>query len=249
MRFRDYFLPHGARPSETPAPHYPNELFAWLSDQCAVHDVAWDASCGDGRAAVALTAHFHDVFASDPSHDQIKRAIPHPDVQYRVEPADSCGLSDGTADLVALEDGVHRIDREGFHREAVRVLKPHGVVATWWYGPMRIEPAIDHVIDRLHDGMLAPYGRVEEREWARNYRSLPFPFAEIPAPALEVSERWTLGQVVQYLESWPALKRYRQEARSDPLLAARSLIAAHWGPVDAVRTVFWPLQLRVGRVH
>jgi ubiquinone/menaquinone biosynthesis C-methylase UbiE len=248
MRLKDFFPGHAARTPDV-RPAYPAELFAWLSDQCAVHDVAWDASCGDGRAAVALTSHFHDVFASDPSHESIKHAIPHPDVQYRVEPADQCGLSDRTADLVALEDGIRRVDREGFHREAMRVAKPHGVVATWWLGPMRVEPAIDHVIDRLHDGLLKPFARQEERDWANHYRSLPFPYDEMAAPTLEVREQWNLQRVFAYLESWPALHRCREETRHDPLYAARSLISAHWGAPDTQRTVVFPMHLRVGRVH
>ena len=67
MRLKDFFPGHAAHTPDV-RPAYPDELFAWLSDQCAVLYVAWDASCGDGRAAVALTSHFHDVFASDQSH-------------------------------------------------------------------------------------------------------------------------------------------------------------------------------------
>ena len=83
MRFADLLPLHAGRARE-PHPPYPAELFDWLSEQCAVHDVAWDASCGEGLAAVALTTHFHDVYATDPSHATIRHAIPHPDVQYRV---------------------------------------------------------------------------------------------------------------------------------------------------------------------
>ena len=48
-------------------PQYPDELFAWLSDVCVGHDLAWDCATGTGQAATLLAPHFHRVVASDTS--------------------------------------------------------------------------------------------------------------------------------------------------------------------------------------
>lgn len=249
MAFKDYFSGHAARYREF-RPHYPGELFAWLAAQCSAHDLAWDAGCGNGQAAVALAEHFHDVFASDPSHAQIEHAEPHPDVQYRVEPAEQCGLSDHSADLAVIAQALHWVNLDGYYAEVRRVLKPGAVFAAWCYGLMRISPAIDTVVGELYGTVLEPYWPPERRHIETGYATLRIPFQQdIPAPPFAMRHEWSLDETLGYLESWSALQRYRKDTGHDPLIDFRPRLASAWGKMaDARHTVVWPLSVRAGRI-
>jgi SAM-dependent methyltransferase len=247
MAFKDYFSGHAAS-YRAARPTYPPELFAWLASQCAERQLAWDAGCGNGQASVALTEHFDDVYASDPSHEQIAHAIQHPDVAYRVEPAEECGISDHTCDLVLIAQALHWVDLDRFYAEVRRVLKPGGVVAAVSYGLMRVNAALDHHVDKLYHGILGPYWPAERKLVDEGYRSLPFPFTPIEAPPFAMKHDWTFAEWLAYIETWSALQRCRKETGHDPLAAARDLFLADWGDANMRHTVAWPLALRVGRV-
>lgn len=53
-------------------PSYPTELFEFLSSIVGNHDIAWDCGTGNGQSAVSLTKYFENVYATDPSEQQIK---------------------------------------------------------------------------------------------------------------------------------------------------------------------------------
>jgi hypothetical protein len=80
------------------------------------------------------------------------------------------------------------------------------------------------------------------------YRELPFPFPEISPPAFTMACRWTLDRFLDYLGTWSAVTRCRQEAGVDPLPALRSTLLPAWGDPGRERPVVWPLHLRVGRL-
>ncbi len=48
---------------------------------------------------------FGAVFAVDPGREQIRNAIPHERVDYRVAPAEETGIADRSVDLVTAEIG------------------------------------------------------------------------------------------------------------------------------------------------
>lgn len=246
MGFKDYFSGFAARYRDA-RPTYPRELWQWLAGQCAERKVVWDAACGSGQAAVALTEFFEDVFASDASRQQIAHAIRHPDVQYREEPAEECGMSDATADLVVIAQALHWVDRPRFYAEARRVLKPGGAIAAVCYGLMSVTPSLDHAIAKFYDGILGPYWAPERRLVDDGYKSIEFPFKEFAAPHFTMSHQWNFEQLMAYLDSWSALQKCRKETGDDPLKVAHDLLEADWGDKGSIRTVTWPLAVRVGR--
>jgi len=130
--FKDHFSAH-ASAYATARPHYPAALFDWLAFQCETRSLAWDAGCGNGQASRALAAHFAEVYASDPSAEQVAAAKPVANIRYVVEPAEECGLDDGYADLVTVAQAMHWFDVSRFQAEARRVLKPGGLFAAWTY--------------------------------------------------------------------------------------------------------------------
>jgi hypothetical protein len=80
------------------------------------------------------------------------------------------------------------------------------------------------------------------------YQTIPFPFAELPAPSFELRATWTLRQLGAYLSSWSAVTKFIQTRGSDPVAPAIARIAPLWGEPDRRRDVTWPLHIRVGRV-
>jgi hypothetical protein len=80
------------------------------------------------------------------------------------------------------------------------------------------------------------------------YRSLPFPFEEIPVPPLEMSEQWALAALLGYVDTWSATQALVRAEGRGPIEAFRADLARAWGPAGAARPVRWDLTLRAGRL-
>ena len=59
---------------------------------------------------------------------------------------------------------------------------------------------------------------------------------------------WTLPQYLAYLRTWSATQRYLRGTGDDAVSLIEAEMAVAWGDPQRVRTVQWPLGLRVGRV-
>jgi ubiquinone/menaquinone biosynthesis C-methylase UbiE len=245
--FKDHFSGHAAVYAQA-RPKYPAALFDWLTTQTRQHDLAWDAGCGNGQASVALADYFDSVFASDPSATQITAATKHPKVRYAVEPAEQCSLPDRSADLVTVAQALHWFDHPRFYAEVRRVLKPGGVIAAWTYERSSVNADVDEVFARLYVGVLDAYWLPERRHVEAGYTTLPFPFDERPAPAMELRCDWTLAQYLAYLSSWSASQRYLQATGRDAVAEFTPALAQAWGDADTVRAVRWPMAFRIGQV-
>ncbi|MBS0486724.1 MAG: class I SAM-dependent methyltransferase, partial [Proteobacteria bacterium] len=180
--FKDHFSGHAGIYREA-RPTYPPALFAWLARQAPDTELAWDCGCGNGQATVALASHFARVVGTDPSANQIAQAEPGANIEYRVEPAERSSLAGGSVSLVSVAQALHWFDPARFYAEAKRVLKPGGVIAAWAYSDCTTgDAAIDRIKDRLYVDLTGPYWPPERVHVDAGYRTLPFPFAEIPAP-------------------------------------------------------------------
>lgn len=228
-------------------PDYPDALFAWLADLAPGRDLAHDVATGNGQGARQLAKHFTKVIASDASAAQIKEAVPHPSIDYRVAPAEASGLPDACVDLVAVAQAAHWFDLPRFNAEARRVLRPAGVLALWCYGLMRVTPAVDAVVGRLYGDILGDdYWPPERKLVERGYAGLPFPFERLATPAFAIERDWSLDHLTGYLGTWSAVTAYRRRNGADPLALVVDDLAAAWGQA-AQRRVAWPLALLVGR--
>jgi SAM-dependent methyltransferase len=246
MNFKDHFSAHAAGYAQA-RPHYPPELFDWLSKQCPRRRLAWDAGCGNGQASVALAEYFGEVYATDPSAAQIAQAIRHERVHYEVESAEDCQLGDHSANLVTVAQAYHWFDHARFCQEARRVLASDGVVALWSYAESRVLPAVDEIVDELHHATLGPDWPPERQHVLDRYRELPFPFRPISAPPFEMRAEWNLHQYLAYLSSWSAAQRYLKRTGQDPVAMIADAMREAWGDPDIALTVEWPLLLLVGR--
>ncbi|HUF65576.1 MAG TPA: class I SAM-dependent methyltransferase [Gemmatimonadaceae bacterium] len=230
-------------------PLYPEELFGHLAGLCRNHELAWDAGTGSGQAAVGLAGHFERVLATDASDEQIAHARAHARVTYRRAPAHTSGLEDSSTDLVTVATALHWFDLEAFYAEVRRVSKPGGLIAVWGYQDTRVSPAADRVLARYRKEIVGQDWAFQVRLLTEQYRTVPFPFEEVPAPAHFVARLdMALEDVTGYLESWSATQRYRERTGRDPIAAIREDLAAAWGDPHTARVVEWPLFMRIGRM-
>jgi len=247
MSFKDHFSGHAAAYA-TCRPGYPRDLVAAVARLPREHKLALDTGTGNGQAAVGLAEHFDRVVATDPSAQQLAHATPHPRVEYRIASSDATGMADGSVDLVTAAQAFHWFDFDRFFAEVKRILAPGGAVAIWTYNLPRVDPAVDRQIDRLAHDVTGSYWPPERRWVNEEYRTVPFPFAEVRMPSFFHPENWNLEQLVGYMRTWSATVRYSKERGTDPLDEIWNDLVVAWGEPETVRPVVWPLFLRAGYV-
>lgn len=229
-------------------PRYPRALVDFLADAAPGRERAWEAGCGSGQLTVGLAARFDRVIATDPSAEQLAHAPPHPRIEYRVATAEASGLPDRCADLAVAAQAAHWFDLEGYYAEVRRVARPGAVVALVCYDLLRVGDDVDPIIARFYTDVLGPYWPPERRHVEDGYRSLPFPFDEIPAPDLEMRAEWTLADLLGYVRTWSAVRALERAEGTGAVEALEEELVREWGDGGAPRPVRWPLAVRAGQV-
>ncbi len=247
MTFKDHFSAQ-SKDYARYRPTYPGALFDWLASVAPSRALSWDVATGNGQAAVALAERFERVVATDPSAAQLANAEPRPNVEYRNEPAERSSLADESADLVTVAQALHWFDLPAFLAEAGRVLRRGGVLAAFCYELHESTPAIDAIVERYYGETVGPYWPPERRFLESGYSGLELPFPRLDPPPFEMTLAWTLDDLVGYLGTWSATRRYTEARGRDPLPAVRAELAAAWGadPSEA-RTMRWPLVVKACR--
>jgi SAM-dependent methyltransferase len=231
-------------------PLYPEALFDFVARLTSDHKVALDCGTGNGQAATGLARRFEKVIATDPSAEQIKNAMQDPRIEYRVAPASESGLPTRSVNLVTAAQSLHWFDTEKFFSEVKRVLVADGAVAVWGYGDPLLEAgALQDTLHEFNRGLLEPYWAPERQLLLDGYRTIPFPFAEVAAPNLELRMNWSLPELAGYLRTWSATANYVGEHRTDPVSKVEKDLAAHWGDPRAERLIRWPVYIRAGKLR
>lgn len=244
----DHFSGHAADYAKA-RPSYPPELFSWLAQQCASRNLAWDCGTGNGQAARALAGHFQRVHATDLSAEQVAQAEPHPRIDYRTAAAETSGLNDHCCDLVTVAQALHWFCDETFYAEVRRVLKPGGLFAAWTYTLLQGEPQLNAIVEDFYRNTVGPWWP-PERHWVDlAYREMPFPFADIATPKLEIRLEWTRDDLLAYLRTWSATQRYIKELGSDPCIELGERLRDIWPQSDSRKSIIWPIALRCGRLE
>jgi SAM-dependent methyltransferase len=227
-------------------PGYPPPLFDLLFGLCRNFDCAWDCATGNGQIAAVLADRFRQVQATDISANQLANAVQRPNIRYQIGAAEAPLFSEKTFDLITVGQAVHWFDFEKFYAQVQRVLKPDGVLALVGYGLVAIDPPVDTVIGHLYRGVLGAHWDPERRHIDTALTSIPFPFREIPLPAMDIAYAWTLDHLLGYLATWSAVQHFEKNKGCAALDAAfvRSLKNA-WedNPEKVVR---FPIFGRVG---
>lgn len=226
-------------------PTYPVELFHYLAGISPARDRAWDCATGSGQVAVALADTFTFVSATDASATQIEAAHAHPRVEYTVAPAEDSGLASDSFDLVTVGQAFHWFDADSFISEASRVLRPDGALAIWCYETCTVNEECDAVIDHLYSDITGEFWPPERKMIEDGYQSIELPGARIDAPEFEMTLEWTADEMLGYLGTWSASRRYAAANGHDPVALIGDSLRQAW--VEHRRAVSWPLRLRVCR--
>ncbi len=242
--FKDHFSGHSMDYSQY-RPHYPVELFAYLSSLCQTQQTAWDCATGNGQAAAMLAEHFSKVIATDASHEQLAQAVKQLGISYHVAPAEHSLIAEQNVDLITVAQAFHWFDQEAFAAEVKRVLKPQGILAIWTYNLLSINPLLDRIIAPLYDDILGDYWAFERTLVESGYAEVSLPFTEIRTPEFRMQSQWNLAQLVGYLQTWSAVKKYEEEQGENPIAMLYDELLKAWGEANNVLVVEWPLSLRV----
>lgn len=245
-RFRDHFSSHAAEYARA-RPGYPAELFACLAALVPSRRLAWDCATGNGQVAIDLAPHFDRVIATDASAEQIAHAFPHEGVDYRMEPAEATSLAAGSVDLVTVGQALHWFDLDRFHAEARRVLKPDGLIVAWCYGHCTVAPDIDALVNDFYRRLVGPFWPPERHHIESGYRTLSFPFTPVSLPAFGMHAEWTADELLAYLGTWSATKRFEAHHGRDPRDEIAEPLVNAWGSRHLRRRIEWPLSFLAGR--
>jgi hypothetical protein len=99
------------------------------------------------------------------------------------------------------------------------------------------------------------YGRTVKQYWDAErsyvdhlYRTIPFPFKEIPNPGFETVLTWNLETLDGYLNTWSAVQHYIRKNNSNPVNELISTLREKVGD-DIVFTVTFPIFMRIGIIE
>lgn len=246
MKFKDLFSGHSQDYAKF-RPHYPKELFSYLSSLVAEREQAWDCGTGNGQAAIELANYFSCVRATDPSMKQLESATTHEKVIYSQAKAEDSGLNDQSVSLVTVAQAFHWFEQDRFFSEVRRVVRPKGVMAIWCYELAEIQPDVDAVMMKLYDGILGPYWEKERKLVDEGYRKVHFPFERIVSPVFDMKAHWSLEHYIGYLGTWSGRQNFLKKEGYDPLELLFPEFEKAWG-MDSKKPVSWPVALHVFRI-
>ena len=194
-------------------PHYPESLFAWMSNKASSHQRCWDVACGSGQASLGLARHFHRVDATDISPSQIAAAPPHPSIHYQIAAAEDSGLPAASMDTILVAAAIHWLDVPRFNHEALRVIRPGGLMV--WVGyepPQGAPPPLQLWLDQLYGERLRNWWPPQRDHVDLHYADLPFPGASQSLPKeLYISLKWSCDDLLGFIETWSALRKAGQD--------------------------------------
>lgn len=228
-------------------PSYPPAVFRFLAEHAPSREVALDVGAGNGQAAAGLAHWFERVIAFDPSEEMIAHALPTAGVEFHTGRAEELPVRDECADVIIVAQSLHWFDTAAFFKEAERVLKPGGLLAVLVYGRLKVDPQIDAIIEDYYLNVVGDHWPRERDLVENHYEALTFPFEPLETPQVPMRAKWTFDELLGYLETWSASKRYR-DAHDDEFATdrIRPLLEPLWG-TEVRRVIEFPLEFTVRR--
>jgi ubiquinone/menaquinone biosynthesis C-methylase UbiE len=248
MIFKDYFSKQASEYTKY-RPHYPAAIFKYLAELTIDHQLAWDCATGSGQAALGLTNYFEKIIATDGSDKQIANATAHDRITYMVAPAEKTEITSGSVDLIVVAQALHWFDLDEFYAEVRRVSKSAGVLAVWSYSLLRINPAIDRLLDNFYTDVVGPFWPAERKFVDDKYQSIAFPFQEFTSSAFNMEANWSFEHLLGYIGTWSSVQKFRKQNKADPLEGFARDLKQVWGRPQEAKEIRWPINMRVGRIH
>lgn len=231
-------------------PKYPLELYKEILQYVQGRDACWDCATGNGQVAAVLSGFFTQVYATDVSQKQIDQAEKRDNIIYKVERAERTNFDENQFDLITVGQAMHWFDMAEFNKEVYRVAKNGATVAVWCYGLLRINEAIDILLDEFCHETLGNYWNPERKHVDSAYRTIRFDFEELSEEReRNICTHWNLSQLEGYLNSWSSVQHYIEQKNGvNPVSSFINKIDALWDPTNLAEVKF-PIYLKVGRVQ
>lgn len=230
-------------------PDYPDALYQYLASMVANREVAWDCGTGNGQAAAKLADYFRKVIATDLNEGQLRVAIQKANITYYQASAESSHIPDESVDLITVAQALHWFHFSEFYQEAKRVSRKSGMIAAWCYSLGHINKALDSVIKKLYSDILGDQYWPKERHYIdESYQTIPFPFKKIATPQFEIVKEITFSELLGYLNTWSAIKEYKEKNQANALDLITAELANAWGNYE-IHNMHWPLHLLLANVH
>jgi ubiquinone/menaquinone biosynthesis C-methylase UbiE len=245
MHNKDYFSGH-SKIYATFRPTYPEALYEFIFRHLAHKKLAWDCATGNGQVASYLAKKFDHVYATDISAQQIEQAIQAPNITYEISAADKSNFKDQQFDLITVGQALHWLDRERFYAEVKRTLKPGGLIAVWGYANLNVNDPIDIRFNNFYENVVGPYWDEARRLVEQEYRTIDFPFTEIPSPKFKITVQWDLRQFAGYLTSWSATQKFIKRNSYNPVENFVSSLQDLWKE-NEIKSITFPVFLRLGK--
>jgi ubiquinone/menaquinone biosynthesis C-methylase UbiE len=229
-------------------PSYGDDIYNYISSLLNENNMAWDCACGSGQATKEIAKFVNRVVATDPDDIQLKKAPKLDNVRYLEESETVKTINDQSVDLITVATGIHWLNRGKFYKEAERVLKKNGVLATWGYTGVDLNPEIDDTIKSIVKNYLMPYYPKEILIAFNQYKEIELPMNKFDSPNFEVSYDWDFETLMNYISSFTAMQRYKKTHGKSGVALFRSEILDAWGG-DALTTkkMTWELHTNFTR--
>lgn len=152
-------------------------------------------------------------------------------------------MKDNSVELITVAQAAHWFDLDKFYNEVTRISKSNGVLAIWSYAMHKIDNDTDKISEELNIGgdILGKYWPRETNYVKVDYKTIPFPFKEIPAPKFEMTVNWNLDELVSYMQTWSAVKRFSKERKFNRLSLITGELERLWGKHDKQKVVKWDI--------
>jgi ubiquinone/menaquinone biosynthesis C-methylase UbiE len=230
-------------------PKLPGEVYQFILQHVNTFDLAWDVGTGNGQTAVQLAKHFKQVFATDISENQLSHAEQQPNIIYKKEPAEHSSLEDSSVDLITIAQAIHWFDFKKFYAEVRRVAKPNAAIAAFTYSLFEVtDSRVNELVQHFYWKETHAYWDAERTLVDEEYRTIPFPFKEIKAPAFFMEYQWSTEQLLGYMNTWSAALHYQKQTGKNlvnEFLKEKLEAATSTGQVLTIR---FPIHLRIGKV-
>lgn len=247
MSQQDYFSTQ-ARNYARFRPVYPDEMYQFIFKHLREKQIAWDCGTGSGQVAGNLADHFKTVYASDISPGQLKHAVKKENIKYANMPAENTNYPSGIFDLITVAQAIHWFDFDSFFREVKRVAKNQALIAVIGYGKLKTDHEIDVVVENLYEEAFGKYFKNCRKYVYEGYKTIPFPFEEVPTPRFTIKNLWTLEELEGFFNSWSAIQQFKEKEGYNPVDHTIRLIKEKLSKTEPL-SVSFPVFMRLGIIH
>lgn len=228
-------------------PVYSQTLYEFIYHQVTQFDQAWDCGTGNGQVARVLAQSFESVHASDISAKQIENAFVADNITYHLSEAEQTPFANNSFNLITVGQAIHWFDRNRFYAEVNRVARPHAILAAFGYSPVRFSPTFDEALNRFYYDVIYAYWDAERKVVEDQYKSIAFPYEEIPSNDFKMSLNWTIEDLRGYLFTWSAVQNFIKQNGYSPVDEFIERVKPLWRAEQ--ESVYFPIFLRLGRIN